>query len=159
MRFICLLFLLPGLVFADLPSPVGFWQQINEQTKQPQSVISIWQANDGSLVGKIVGVYPVKGRELEQYCHKCTDARKDQPIIGMTIMQNLRQKKGSLHWSEGEILDPKLGKTYRCSLNLAQDNESLTVRGYIGIPLLGRSQTWYRLAPAAIKQELKKIKT
>lgn len=145
--------------FAKELTPSGYWQQVNEQTKQPQSVIQIWQNQDGSLSGKILGLYPVKGRELAKYCDKCTDHRKNQPIIGMTIINDMQQVDSSLIWSGGEILDPKAGSTYRCKIVLSEDNKTLQVRGYLGIPLLGRSQTWLRLATAELNQVLSKLKT
>lgn len=157
-KLIYLLLLLPGLALAAL-SPVGYWQQINEKTNQPQSVLEIWQEDNGVLSGKILGLYPVKGRELEKYCKKCTDERRVQPIIGMTIIKQMQQVDNSLTWAGGEILDPKVGSIYRCKLTLSADNQTLEVRGYIGIPLLGRSQIWHRLSPTELKQELKIVKT
>jgi uncharacterized protein (DUF2147 family) len=44
----------------------------------------------------------------------------------------------------GGILDPDTGSVYRCKFHLAKDGTVLVVRGYIGISLLGRSQTWQR---------------
>ncbi len=157
-KLIYLFILLPALSFAADLSPMGYWQQINEKTEQPQSVLQIWQAKDGSLSGKIIGLYPVTGRELQKYCTQCTDERRDQPIIGMTIMENM-QPNAELTWANGEILDPKTGSIYRCKITLAPDNKTLNVRGYFGIPLLGRSQTWIRLEPNELKQALKIIKT
>jgi uncharacterized protein (DUF2147 family) len=158
-KLIYLFFLLPVLSMAASLSPTGYWQQINEATNQPQSVLQIWQEQDGSLSGKIVGLYPVKGRELEKYCKKCTDARREQPIIGMTIMQNMHPTSEQLTWAGGEILDPKVGSTYRCKITLGANDKTLNVRGYIGVPLLGRSQTWLRLDSNELKQALKVIKT
>jgi len=150
---------LPYFAFAAALSPVGYWQQINEANNQPQSIIEIWQEENGSLSGKILGLYPVKGRELQKYCTKCSDARRDQPIIGMTILQNMRVSTDPLTWVGGEILDPKAGSLYRCRLNLAKNDQILNVRGYLGVPLLGRSQAWHRLSPDELKQALKNVKT
>ena len=49
-------------------------------------------------------------------------------------------------WNGGYILDPKNGKTYKCEMKLEDGGKKLTVRGYIGFSLLGRSQTWIRVA-------------
>ncbi|MDF2867087.1 MAG: hypothetical protein K0S11_557 [Gammaproteobacteria bacterium] len=157
-KLIYLFILLPALSLAATLSPTGYWQQINEKTNQPQSVLQIWQEKDGNLSGKIIGLYPVTGRELQKYCTKCTDDRRDQPIIGMTIINNM-QPSTELMWTSGEILDPKAGSIYRCKITLSEDNKTLNVRGYVGIPLLGRSQTWIRLEPNELQQALKVIKT
>lgn len=158
-KLIFLLFLLPCLaVFAKDLSPVGYWQQINEKTQQPQSIIQIWPNSDGTLAGKILGLYPVKGRELAKYCEKCKGDKKNQPIIGMTIISQMSQANASLTWTDGEILDPKVGSSYRCKMTLSQDDKTLQVRGYVGIPLLGRSQTWHRLDTTELKQAMKVVK-
>jgi uncharacterized protein (DUF2147 family) len=47
-------------------------------------------------------------------------------------------------WTGGEILDPENGKTYKATLKLADNGQKLLVRGYIGLPIFGRSQTWVR---------------
>jgi uncharacterized protein (DUF2147 family) len=59
-------------------------------------------------------------------------------------------------WSDGEILDPKNGKTYRCDIQLTDNGEKLNVRGYIGITLFGRSQTWERVNWTEEKAQLDK---
>ena len=72
----------------------------------------------------------------------CTDARKDKPIVGMVIVSGL--KKDGSEYNGGEILDPNNGKVYKSKLEVADGGKKLKVRGYIGVPLLGRSQTWER---------------
>ena len=53
-------------------------------------------------------------------------------------------RKHGAEFSGGEIPDPDTGSTYRCRLTLEDKGARLIVRGYIGLPLAGRSQTWYR---------------
>ena len=78
----------------------------------------------------------------ENLCRKCEGARKDQPVIGMTILWGL--KKDGDQFSGGEILDPKNGKVYRAKMKLVDNGAKLEVRGFIGVSLFGRSQTWVR---------------
>jgi len=78
----------------------------------------------------------------DSVCAKCSDERRDQPVVGMEILRHLRPDGDE--WSGGEILDPENGKTYRAKLKLADGGQTLVVRGYIGISLFGRSQTWIR---------------
>lgn len=60
----------------------------------------------------------------------------------MTILWGL--KMNGDEWSGGEILDPDNGKIYRCKMTLSEDGTQLSVRGFIGIALIGRTQTWHR---------------
>jgi uncharacterized protein (DUF2147 family) len=78
----------------------------------------------------------------EAVCDKCTDERKGQKIIGMTIVKGIKQKGDA--YEGGEILDPDNGKTYRCKMKVLESGKKLEVRGFIGISLFGRSQTWLR---------------
>jgi uncharacterized protein (DUF2147 family) len=72
----------------------------------------------------------------------CLDARKNQPIIGMTIVSGL--KKSGDEYNGGEILDPKNGKVYKSKLTVREGGKKVEVRGYVGVPMFGRSQVWLR---------------
>lgn len=78
-------------------------------------------------------------------CDKCTDERKGQKIIGMTIAKHLKKTANGAIYDSGEILDPENGKTYKCKMTLSPNGNELEVRGFIGFSLLGRSQTWKRI--------------
>ena len=67
--------------------------------------------------------------------------KQNQKIIGLVILQNF--KFDDDEWNDGKIYDPESGKTYSCNLSL-NGNNTLKVRGYIGISLLGRTETWTR---------------
>ncbi|MEF9942731.1 MAG: DUF2147 domain-containing protein, partial [Burkholderiaceae bacterium] len=75
-------------------------------------------------------------------CDQCSGARKDQPVIGMTILWGLKNEGDE--WTGGEILDPKNGKTYKAKAKLVDGGKKLEVRGFLGISLFGRTQTWVR---------------
>jgi uncharacterized protein (DUF2147 family) len=75
-------------------------------------------------------------------CEKCTDARKGRPVVGMEILTGL--KKNADSYTGGQILDPDDGEIYRATVRLIDQGNKLDLRAYIGIPLLGRSQTWIR---------------
>jgi uncharacterized protein (DUF2147 family) len=75
-------------------------------------------------------------------CSVCTDERKNQPIIGLMIIRNVKFENGE--YGGGDILDPDTGSVYRCKFHLEQGGTRLVVRGFIGFSLLGRSQTWQR---------------
>ncbi|MGO8855952.1 MAG: DUF2147 domain-containing protein [Steroidobacteraceae bacterium] len=75
-------------------------------------------------------------------CVPCSDERKDQPIIGLIIIRNM--KPDGNEYDGGDILDPDSGSVYRCKMHVERDGSRLALRGYIGFSLLGRSQTWER---------------
>ena len=122
-------------------SPVGVWRSIDDKTKQERSIIRITEEN-GELKGVVEKIFDQPGDDPAHLCKDCKDERKDKPIIGMAILWGL--KKDGDAWAGGEILDPKNGKIYRCKITLSDNGKSLNVRGFIGISLIGRSQTWLR---------------
>lgn len=134
------LLLLAGSAFAD-DSPVGLWKNIDDVSGKPKALVRISES-DGVLQGRIEKLFRPEGQDQNPRCVKCEGANKDQPILGLMFMWGL--KKDGDEYAGGEILDPDNGKVYKSKLKLADDGKKLTVRGYIGIPLLGRSQTWIR---------------
>lgn len=133
--------LLATPAMADDSSPVGLWKNIDDVSGKPKALIRITETN-GVLQGRIEKLFRAADEEQNPKCEKCKDARKDQPIIGMVFMSGL--KKDGNEYNDGEILDPDNGKVYRSKLKLADGGKKLEVRGYIGVPMLGRSQTWLR---------------
>ena len=133
------LVLAPALARAEPPSPVGLWRTFDDKTGRERGLVRIWE-QDGSLYGSIVST--VDPAEAKRSCDKCRDDRRGRPIIGLNIIRGLKQDGD--RWAGGEILDPENGQTYRCSLRLEDDGRKLTVRGYLGLSLFGRSQVWRR---------------
>ncbi|EDY81345.1 hypothetical protein VDG1235_963 [Verrucomicrobiia bacterium DG1235] len=121
-------------------TPIGLWRTIDDKTGEPKSLVRITQTEDGILTGHIEEILnPAKKDNL---CEDCKGERHNQPILGMTILWGF-EENGS-KWTGGEILDPNNGKIYSAYLKPKGRGESLEVRGYIGISLIGRSQTWQR---------------
>jgi uncharacterized protein (DUF2147 family) len=128
-------------VFAQAATPVGTWQTIDDQTGKPKAIIQIVDDGSGQLSGKVVrGIGEFD--HPERRCTACTDERKDQLVKGMTIITGMRQNGDA--WDGGQILDPENGKLYKCKMKMEDGGQKLVVRGYIGVSLLGRSQTWLR---------------
>ncbi|MCU7373774.1 DUF2147 domain-containing protein [Paucibacter sp. O1-1] len=75
-------------------------------------------------------------------CDKCEGALKNTPVVGLVILSGLTREGDD--YVGGQILDTDKGKVYRSKLRLMQNGQQLSVRGYIGVPILGRSQTWLR---------------
>ena len=127
-----------SIAFAQ--SPAGLWKTIDDATGKEKAMVRITEAG-GVFTGKVEKLLdPAK---QDSKCDDCTDSRKGQPVLGMTIIRNI--KKGESHWEGGDILDAANGKVYRARLTLSEDNKKLDVKGYIGTPLFGRTQTWSRV--------------
>ncbi len=128
-------------------SPVGLWKTIDDATGKPTALIRITDER-GELQGKIEKLFAPPADDSNPNCTQCTDKRKDQPIIGMTIIDGMHADSSSnangKTFIGGNILDPDNGKVYKSRWYLSDDGKTLQVRGYIGVPLLGRTQTWLR---------------
>jgi uncharacterized protein (DUF2147 family) len=143
--------LLASLAFAALAAPVfaqttpvGLWKTIDDDTKKEKSLVRIAET-DGVLVGRVEKFLDPASKP-DAVCDKCDDDRKDKPILGMTIIRNVgKTPTDAGAWEGGTILDPAKGKVYRLRLQVADEGKKLEVRGYIGTPMLGRSQTWLRV--------------
>jgi uncharacterized protein (DUF2147 family) len=94
------------------------------------------------LRGKIEKLFRDAGEDPNPKCEKCEGNLKDQPVIGMTIITGM--KKDGSEYNGGHILDPNNGKVYKSKLTVVDGGKKLDVRGYIGVPMLGRTQTWLR---------------
>lgn len=137
----------PNARGADPASPVGHWKTIDDETNTPRSIVEIRDVG-GELQGKIVKIFFRPDEKPDPVCEKCEGNRKDQPIIGMTFLWGMKPDTGDT-WAGGSILDPKNGKVYNAKMSLTDDGGSLRVRGYIGTPILGRTQTWLRAPDGA----------
>jgi uncharacterized protein (DUF2147 family) len=132
-------------LFASLTSfsqsCVGKWITIDDETNKKKSIVELYKV-DGKLFGKIIYLFPREGREDDPKCKKCTDDRKDQPLVGLQIVRSL--KWDGEEWEGGTIVDPEIGKIYTVKMWLVEGNANLlNVRGYIG-PLY-RTQKWVRV--------------
>ena len=121
-------------------TPAGLWKTIDDETKKEKSLVRISEAG-GVFTGKVEKLLdPAKQDDV---CEKCTDDRKDKPILGMTIVRNAKQDADDKSlWTGGDITDPNNGKTYKLRLKPVDGGKTLEVRGYIG-PFY-RNQTWVR---------------
>jgi uncharacterized protein (DUF2147 family) len=121
------------------PSPAGRWKTVDDKTGVARGIVRIYE-DHGALFGKIEEA--LKPKEAEEHCDLCTDDRKGKPIIGLVVLRGLR-KQGD-EYGGGDILDPDTGIVYRCRLRVLDEGKKLLVRGYVILPILGRSQIWIR---------------
>ena len=129
-----------SFVSADTMSPEGMWRTIDDDTGEPKSLVKIW-IDDGELKGQITEL--LNPSEPNPVCDECKGERKDQPIEGMVFVWGL-EKDGD-EWKGGKIVDPNNGKEYKANLEIIENGTKLSVRGYIGFALIGRTQVWERV--------------
>lgn len=136
----CALLLASGLTLAQM-TPVGSWNTIDDETKEVKSEVQIVD-NGGVLSGKVTKLLR-KGAKQDAVCDKCTDDRKDKPMLGLEIIRGAKKVEGKDVWEDGKILDPEKGATYVLRLSPIDSGKKLEVRGSVfGI---GRTQTWVRV--------------
>jgi uncharacterized protein (DUF2147 family) len=124
-------------------TPVGLWKTVDDETGKEKSLVRVTETG-GVLTGKVEKLLDPARQDAK--CDKCTDDRKDQPVLGMTLIKGVKQNADHPErWDGGEILDPNKGKTYKVRITPVDGGKTLEVRGYIGAPLLGRTQTWSRV--------------
>jgi uncharacterized protein (DUF2147 family) len=125
---------------ADLSSPVGWWQPIDNKTGDPLGLIRIYEQR-GLFFGRIEPASPSDDTSVK--CTRCSDERKDQPVIGLVLIRNMRREGDE--YVGGDILDPESGRIFGCKFHLVDGGVKLIMRGFIGLSLFGRSQTWLRV--------------
>ncbi len=133
--------LLAAPAWAAEPTPVGLWRNIDDVSGKPKALIRITETN-GELQGRIEKLFRPAEQDQNPKCEQCSGANKDQPVLGMVFMSGL--KKDGAGYGGGEILDPDNGKVYKSKITLIDGGKRLDVRGYIGLPMFGRSQVWVR---------------
>ena len=126
--------------FAQTDKIVGKWKTIDDKDGSEKSIVLIFKATNGKYFGKIEKIF----KEPEKLCTECEGTNKNQPILGMIIINNMLEKDGKL--TGGTILDPKNGKVYKCNISIEKGFEKLSVRGSLDKSgWIGRSQTWLRI--------------
>ncbi len=130
-----------SVAWGQSATPVGLWRSIDDNTGKPTALIRVTEFA-GRLQGRIEKIFPEPGESANPLCEECEGNLKNQPVVGMIILKDLGRDGDE--YTGGQLLDPDSGKLYRCTMRLLDGGNRLIIRGYIGIPLLGRSQEWLR---------------
>jgi len=134
---IAIVFLCRTVSFAQTDQIERVWYDGDKKGK-----IQIYKAVDGKFYGKIIWLKePDRDGKPKTDIHNPDDARHNDPVMGLLVLKKFN-KDGDKGYENGTIYDPKNGKTYKCKMTY--DGDKLEVRGYIGISLIGRTETWTR---------------
>lgn len=117
-------------------SPIGTWATVDDESGETKSHVRIYESG-GKLVGDIVTLLPAGRR-----CVDCAGKFNNSTMRGERILWGFTRDGDT--WTGGRILDPKTGKEYKAKMKVQRDG-TLYLRGYIGIPTLGRTQNWIRV--------------
>lgn len=112
--------------------------------EEKKGKVKIFKATNGKYYGKIIWLKEPNMKDgtpkVDYYSPK--EANRNNPVMGMQILRGFEKKSAAL-FEEGTIYDPQNGKTYSCKITV-KDKNTLNIRGFIGVSMLGRTTVWTR---------------
>ena len=143
-KIIALTFLLGFAALTFAQDITGVWQSVDDVTGAPKGQVEIKQLTNETYEGRIIKITPRAGYTPKEFCTGCPAPYTNKPILGLNVVTQLKHKK-DLKYGDGKILDPNSGRIYSLSMKLSPNGNRLTLRGFVGVSLLGRNQVWIRV--------------
>lgn len=129
----------------------GVWQSYDDKTGYKKGQVEIkYDKKTKSYIGRIIKITPAPGYKPKTHCVNCPKPFTGQKIEGMMVIWSLKPQfksngKFTGQYDKGYLIDPTSGKVYRFKAAVSRNKKILKVRGYIGMALMGRNQTWTRV--------------
>ncbi len=128
---------------ADMNSAVGYWETRDDKTQQRTSIIKIWfDPRTQKYSGSVYKIFAVQGHKTTDLCTRCPGNLKNKPMLGLRIIRDMVYHDGK--YIGGYVLDPQIGQEYHAQMRVVENGRVLKLRGYVGIPLFGRTAQWKR---------------
>ncbi|NNH76665.1 DUF2147 domain-containing protein [Acinetobacter sp. ANC 5380] len=134
-----------SMIHAETADLAGTWKTIDDKTGYARADVLITKQKNGIYLGKIIQVHAIPNRPAIDHCEKCKGVLKNAPLIGLPIFSGFKQNpKNKDEFIDGHVLDPLSGHVYQGKGRLNARGNVLTLRGFIGTSLLGRTVSWIR---------------